>query len=89
MLKVESHLQAEGSIAVWVIRHLRVGYLLLDLNKRGRDVRRFVAGLEGWLIATLADLGVAARQEPGRIGIKISKFENRERGRVWASSGSR
>lgn len=47
----------------------RVGYLVLDLDKRGRDVRRFVHSLEGWLIAALGDLGVAARREAGRIGI--------------------
>ncbi len=47
----------------------RVGYVMLDLDRRGRDVRCFVAGLENWLIATLADLGIAARSEPGRIGI--------------------
>lgn len=47
----------------------RVGYLILDLDKRGRDIRRFVHGLEGWMIAALADVGVAARREPGRIGI--------------------
>jgi lipoyl(octanoyl) transferase len=47
----------------------RVGYLILDLEKRGRDIRRFVHSLEGWMIAALADLGVAARREPGRIGI--------------------
>ena len=47
----------------------RVGYLILDLEKRGKDVRRFVHALEGWMIASLASLGVAARREPGRIGI--------------------
>ena len=47
----------------------RVGYLLLDLGKRGRDVRRFVHSLEGWIIATLGTLGVEARRAPGRIGI--------------------
>jgi lipoyl(octanoyl) transferase len=47
----------------------RVGYLILDLNKRGRDVRSFVHALENWLIATLGDLGIAARAEPGRVGI--------------------
>ena len=35
----------------------RVGYLLLDLAKRGRDVRRFVHALEGWVIAALAVAG--------------------------------
>ena len=47
----------------------RVGYLMLDLDKRGRDVRRLVHSLEGWIIATLADLGVDAHRAPGRIGI--------------------
>ncbi|HZG08582.1 MAG TPA: lipoyl(octanoyl) transferase LipB [Allosphingosinicella sp.] len=47
----------------------RVGYVLLDLNRRGRDVRRFVYALEDWIIGTLASFGVAARRAPGRIGI--------------------
>lgn len=47
----------------------RVGYVLLDLDRRGRDVRCFVAAIERWLIAVLADFGIAARSEPGRIGI--------------------
>jgi lipoyl(octanoyl) transferase len=47
----------------------RVGYLVLDLEKRGKDIRRFVHSLEGWMIAALGDVGVEARREPGRIGI--------------------
>jgi lipoyl(octanoyl) transferase len=47
----------------------RVGYLVLDLEKRGKDIRCFVHALEGWMIAALGDLGVAARRETGRIGI--------------------
>jgi lipoyl(octanoyl) transferase len=47
----------------------RVGYVLLDLERRGRDVRCFVAGIEKWLIAALGDFGIDARSEPGRIGI--------------------
>ena len=49
----------------------RVGYVLLDLERRGRDIRRFVHALEGWIIATLADLGVDAHRAPGRIGIWV------------------
>ncbi len=49
----------------------RVGYLVLDLEKRGRDVRRFVHSLEGWMIAALGELGVTARRAPGRIGIWV------------------
>lgn len=51
----------------------RVGYLMLDLDRRGRDIRCFVHALEGWLIAALADLGVAARREPGRIGLWVGE----------------
>ncbi len=47
----------------------RVGYLMLDLDKRGRDIRHFVHCLEGWMIDALAELGVEARRECGRIGI--------------------
>ena len=47
----------------------RVGYLVLDLERRGKDIRCFVHSLEGWMIAALAELGVSARREPGRIGI--------------------
>jgi lipoyl(octanoyl) transferase len=47
----------------------RIGYLMIDLNKRGRDVRRFVHAVEGWVIATLGKLNIEARREPGRIGI--------------------
>jgi lipoyl(octanoyl) transferase len=47
----------------------RVGYVLLDLERRGRDIRHFVYCLEGWVIATLARLEVAARRAEGRIGI--------------------
>lgn len=47
----------------------RVGYVLLDLGRRGRDVRRFVHALESWVIATLADFGVEAWAVPERIGI--------------------
>ncbi len=47
----------------------RVGYVMVNLNTRGKDVRNFVHALEGWMIATLADLGIDAWRAPGRIGI--------------------
>lgn len=49
----------------------RVGYLMLDLNRRGRDVRCYVHALEGWVIAALAHFGVQARRAEGRIGIWV------------------
>lgn len=47
----------------------RIGYVLLDLTKRGRDVRKFVHALEGWVIDTLGDIGVESWRAEGRIGI--------------------
>jgi lipoyl(octanoyl) transferase len=49
----------------------RVGYLMLDLDKRGRDIRCYVTKLERWLIAALRRLGVEGRPEAGRIGIWV------------------
>jgi lipoyl(octanoyl) transferase len=54
----------------------RVGYLLLDLEKRGKDVRCFVHQLEAWVIAALGEVGVAARRAPGRIGIWVGDGAN-------------
>ena len=51
----------------------RVGYVMLDLDRRGRDVRRFVHALEGWVITTLADLGVGAHRAEQRIGIWVDR----------------
>ncbi len=51
----------------------RVGYVLLDLEKRGKDIRRFVHRLEGWIIDTLGELGVSAHRAPGRIGIWVGE----------------
>lgn len=49
----------------------RVGYVVLDLDRRGRDVRCYVHAVEGWLIDTLAKLGITAFRAPGRIGIWV------------------
>jgi lipoyl(octanoyl) transferase len=51
----------------------RVGYVILDLEKRGKDIRRFVHQLEGWMIDTLAELGISAHRAPGRIGIWVGE----------------
>ena len=56
----------------------RVGYVLLDLGQRGRDVRCFVHELEGWVIATLADIGLEAWRVAGRIGIWTHGRDGRE-----------
>jgi lipoyl(octanoyl) transferase len=51
----------------------RIGYVILDLEKRGKDIRRFVHCLEGWMIDALADLGVSAHRADGRIGIWVGE----------------
>jgi lipoyl(octanoyl) transferase len=51
----------------------RVGYVMLDLEKRGKDIRRFVHSLEGWMIEALAELGVSAHRAEGRIGIWVGE----------------
>ena len=47
----------------------RVIYVLIDLDRRGRDIRRFVAALEDWMIATLARLNLTAYRVAGRVGV--------------------
>jgi lipoyl(octanoyl) transferase len=49
----------------------RVGYVMLDLEKRGKDIRCFVHALEGWMIDALGELGVSAHRAEGRIGIWV------------------
>ncbi len=49
----------------------RVGYIMLDLGQRGRDVRGFVVALENWLIAALSRLGIDARLAEGRVGLWV------------------
>ena len=56
----------------------RVGYVMLDLAKRGKDVRCYVHALEGWVIDALSHFGVAARRADGRIGIWCDTRDGRE-----------
>lgn len=56
----------------------RVGYLLLDLKTRARDVRGFVHAVEGWVIDTLGDFGVESWRAAGRVGIWTKGPDGRE-----------
>ncbi len=49
----------------------RVAYTMLDLNRRGRDVRQFVCALENWVIATLAEFNVRGERRAGRVGVWV------------------
>ncbi|KJS40330.1 MAG: lipoate--protein ligase [Roseovarius sp. BRH_c41] len=51
----------------------RVIYIMLDVGKRGRDVRCFVRQLEGWVIATLAEFNVIGEIRPGRVGVWVTR----------------
>ncbi len=53
----------------------RVVYTMLDLNKRGRDVRKLVCGLENWVIAALAEFNVTGERRPGRVGVWVARPE--------------
>lgn len=52
----------------------RVAYVMLDLKRRGQDVRAFVCGLEDWMIRTLARFNVRGERRPGRVGIWVDRF---------------
>ncbi|MCF6343325.1 MAG: lipoyl(octanoyl) transferase LipB [Devosiaceae bacterium] len=56
----------------------RVIYVMLDLRKRGRDIRAFVKQLEAWIIDTLASFNIAGETRDGRIGIWVKQPENGE-----------
>ncbi|MEL7091699.1 MAG: lipoyl(octanoyl) transferase LipB [Pseudomonadota bacterium] len=53
----------------------RVAYTLLDVGKRGRDVRAFVQSLEAWVIATLAEFNVTGVIREGRVGVWVERPE--------------
>lgn len=51
----------------------RVVYVMLDVGRRGHDVRRFVQQLEGWVIGTLARFGVEGHIRDGRVGVWVER----------------
>jgi lipoyl(octanoyl) transferase len=53
----------------------RVVYVMLDLKRRGPDVRRFVATLEEWIIRTLAAFNVCGERREDRIGVWVRRPE--------------
>jgi lipoyl(octanoyl) transferase len=50
-----------------------VAYVMLDLNRRGKDVRAFVHGLEDWIIGALDQFGVEAGMREGRVGVWVER----------------
>ncbi len=51
----------------------RVAYVMLDLSKRGRDVRQFVCAMEDWVIKTLAEFNVRGERREGRVGVWVTR----------------
>jgi lipoyl(octanoyl) transferase len=49
----------------------RVAYAMLDLNRRGRDLRAYVWRLEEWVIQALAEFNVTAERRKGRVGVWV------------------
>lgn len=55
----------------------RVAYLMLDLNRRGRDVRAFVSAIESWVQQALGEFSIQAQSHPDRVGLWV-KTETKE-----------
>ena len=51
----------------------RVAYVMLDLNRRGRDIRAFVTALETWVIAALGEFNVTGVVHPDRVGVWVPR----------------
>ncbi|WP_276202389.1 lipoyl(octanoyl) transferase LipB [Ruegeria marisrubri] len=51
----------------------RVVYVMLDVGKRGHDVRRFVQQLEEWVIAALAEFNLRGEIREGRVGVWVQR----------------
>jgi len=53
----------------------RIAYTMLDLRRRGQDLRRYVASLEEWIVATLRDFGVEGERREDRVGVWVRRPE--------------
>ena len=67
------HLAGRGGQYTYHGPGQRVAYVMLDLNKRGRDVRRFVCALEDWVIGALAEFNVTGERRAGRVGVWVAR----------------
>ncbi|MGD8326496.1 MAG: lipoyl(octanoyl) transferase LipB [Sphingomonadales bacterium] len=56
----------------------RVAYVMLDLRKRGKDIRKFIATLENVIIDTLAVFGVKGERREGRVGVWVQNPDGSE-----------
>src|SRR6202158_4500691 len=56
----------------------RIAYVLLDLNRRGRDLRCHVWRLEEWIIKTLARFAVVGERRDGRVGVWVAGRDGKD-----------
>jgi lipoyl(octanoyl) transferase len=56
----------------------RIVYAMLDLNRRGKDIRAYVKALEDWVIQTLATFNVTGERRNGRVGIWVDQGAGKE-----------
>ena len=57
----------------------RVAYVMLDLKRRGGDVRAFVAALEQWVIDTLDQFNVKGERREDRVGVWVRRGEREDK----------
>jgi len=79
--KFAVHKSGRGGMYTYHGPGQRVGYAMMDLSIRGRDIQRFINDLEEWLIKALASFNVIAERRKGRVGIWV------DRGRHGGKSG--
>lgn len=71
--RFEVHVAGRGGQYTYHGPGQRVVYVMLDLNRRGRDVRKFVCALEAWVIDTLGEFGIRGERRTGRVGVWVAR----------------
>jgi len=71
--RFEVHVSKRGGQYTYHGPGQRVIYVMLDVGKRGRDVRKFVQQLERWVIATLEEFNVTGHIREGRVGVWVER----------------
>ncbi|MGI9420377.1 MAG: lipoyl(octanoyl) transferase LipB [Geminicoccaceae bacterium] len=56
----------------------RIAYVVLDLRRRGQDLRRYIHQLEEWIIQTLEAFDIQGERREGRVGIWVVRPDGRE-----------
>jgi lipoyl(octanoyl) transferase len=82
--RFEVHISKRGGQYTYHGPGQRVVYVMLDVGKRGRDVRKFVEQLETWVIAALAEFNVRGEIREGRVGVWVERDD-----KPLAASGAR